>query len=115
MSKSRNLSVFSDWGHAKDYVKAMWMILQHSEADDFVCSTGKSNTVRELVDYVFDSLKLDKDKFLSVNPKYFRPEELDVLKGDCSKLKSVLGWKPEYSFESMLDDMIEKCMVKYSE
>ncbi len=110
-----NLNAARDWGHAKDYVKAMWMILQHSEADDFVCSTGKSNTVRELVDYVFDSLKLDKDKFLSVNPKYFRPEELDVLKGDCSKLKSVLGWKPEYSFESMLDDMIEKCMVKYSE
>ena len=110
-----NLNAARDWGHAKDYVKAMWMILQHTEADDFVCSTGKSNTVRELVDYVFDSLKLDKDKFLSVNPKYFRPEELDVLKGDCSKLKSVLGWKPEYSFESMLDDMIEKCMVKYSE
>ena len=110
-----NLNAARDWGHAKDYVKAMWMILQHSEADDFVCSTGKSNTVRELVDYVFDSLKLDKDKFLSVNPIYFRPEELDVLKGDSSKLKSVLGWKPEYSFESMLDDMIEKCMVKYSE
>jgi len=109
-----NLSAARDWGHAKDYVKAMWMILQHDKADDFVCATGKSHTVQNLVDYVFNKLKLDQKKYLSVNPKYFRPEELDVLKGDSSKLKNAVGWEPEYSFEAMLDDMIEKCIIKYN-
>jgi len=106
-----NLNAARDWGHAKDYVKAMWMILQHDIADDFVCATGKSHTVQDLVDYVFNNLNLDQKKYLSINPKFLRPEELDVLKGDSSKLKNVLGWKPDYSFESMLDDMIEKCII----
>jgi len=106
-----NLNAARDWGHAKDYVKAMWMILQHDIADDFVCATGKSHTVQDLVDYVFNYLNLDQKKYLSINPKFLRPEELDVLKGDSSKLKNVLGWKPDYSFESMLDDMIEKCII----
>ena len=110
-----NLNAARDWGHAKDYVKAMWMILQHDKPDDFVCATGKSHTVQNLVDYVFNKLKLDQQKYLSVNPKFLRPEELDVLKGDNSKLKNTLGWEPEYSFEEMLDDMIEKCMKKYTQ
>ncbi len=109
-----NLKAARDWGHAKDYVKAMWMILQHNTPDDFVCATGKSHSVQDLVDYVFEKLDLDQKKYLSINPKYFRPEELDVLKGDFSKINNLLGWKPEYSFDSMLDDMIEASIKKYN-
>ena len=110
-----NLNAARDWGHAKDYVKAMWLILQHNKADDFVCSTGVSHTVQELVDYVFNKIELDQKKYVSINPKYLRPEELDVLKGDCSKIKSELNWHPEFSFEEMLDDMISECFNIYQQ
>ena len=93
----------------------MWLILQHNKADDFVCSTGVSHTVQELVDYVFNKIELDQKKYVSINPKYLRPEELDVLKGDCSKIKSELNWHPEFSFEEMLDDMISKCFNIYQQ
>mgnify|MGYP003645355115 CR=1 FL=1 len=102
-----NLEAARDWGHAKDYVKAMWLILQHDEPDDFVCSTGISHTVKDLVKYVFDKLDLDWQEYVSQDDRYYRPEELDVLKGDCSKAKKVLGWKRSYSFETMLDEMIK--------
>jgi len=102
-----NLNASRDWGHAKDYVKAMWMILQHEEADDFVCSTGVSHTVRDLVEYTFNYLELDWKKYIKQSEKYYRPEELDNLKGDCTKARTLLNWNHEYTFESMLDEMIE--------
>ncbi len=102
-----NLSATRDWGHAKDYVKAMWMILQMEKPDDFVCATGISHSVQDLVEYVFGRLELDWEKYVSVNPRYLRPEELHNLKGDCTKLTNATGWKPEYTFETMLDEMTD--------
>ena len=87
-----NLDSARDWGHARDYVKCMWLILQHDEPDDFVCSTGVSHTVKDLVEYVFDRLDLDWKKYVKQDEKYMRPEELDVLKGDCSKAFGKLNW-----------------------
>ena len=102
-----NLDAARDWGHAKDYVYCMWLMLQHDEPDDFVCSTGVSHTVKDLVEYVFSKLDLDWKEYVGQDEKYFRPEELDVLKGDCSKAKQLLGWKHKYTFETMLDEMIK--------
>ena len=101
-----NLDAARDWGHAKDYVEAMWLILQDNKPDDYVCATGISHTVGDLVNYTFDKLKLDPSKYIKTDEKYFRPEELDVLKGDSSKLRNRLGWEPKYSFEDMIDEMI---------
>jgi len=102
-----NLNATRDWGHAKDYVKAMWMMLQQETPDDFVCSTGTSNSVRDCVQYVFSKLDLEVAKHVRVDPKYFRPEELTDLKGDSTKLRTQLGWTPDYTFETLLDEMIE--------
>ena len=102
-----NLEAARDWGHAKDYVKCMWLILQHDEPDDFCCSTGISHTVKDLVEYVFGKLDLDWKEYIGQDEKFMRPEELDVLKGDCTKAKNLLGWEHEYTFETMLDEMIE--------
>ena len=92
--KLGNLDASRDWGHAKDYVEAMWLILQHDIPDDFVCSTGISHSVKDLVEYVFNSLELDWTQYVSTDKKYLRPEELKHLKGDCSKIKNELGWSP---------------------
>ncbi len=102
-----NLDAARDWGHAEDYVYAMWLMLQQNESDDFVCSTGVSHTVKDLVEYVFGKLDLDWKKYIGQDERYLRPEELNALKGDCSKAKNVLGWKHKYTFETMLDDMID--------
>ena len=102
-----NLDAARDWGHAKDYVYCMWLILQQDKPDDFVCSTGISHTVKDLVEYVFGKLDLDWKQYVGQDEKFMRPEELDVLKGDCSKAKKVLGWKHSYTFETMLDEMIK--------
>ena len=102
-----NLEATRDWGHAKDYVRAMWEILQLDNPDDFVCATGISHSVRELCDYTFSKLGLDYKNYVIVDPKYFRAEELTDLKGDPSKLTKATGWKPEYNFISLIDEMIE--------
>ena len=102
-----NLNATRDWGHSKDYVKCMWLILQHDKPDDFVCSTGISHSVKDLCEYIFNKLDLNYKDYVGIDDKYFRPEELTDLKGDCTKAKNVLGWKHEYAFESMLDEMIE--------
>ncbi len=102
-----NLNAARDWGHAKDYVEAMWIMLQQEEPDDFVCATGISHTVSDLVKHVFDRLNLDWTEYVTQDEKYFRPEELDVLKGDSTKLREATGWKPRYTFESMIDEMVD--------
>jgi len=102
-----NMDSYRDWGHSKDYVKAMHMIINHNKPDDFVVATGKTNSVRDMVNFVFKSLELDPLKYVRQNPKYLRPEELKYLRGDCSKLKETFNWEPEYNFESLMDEMIE--------
>jgi GDPmannose 4,6-dehydratase len=102
-----NLDATRDWGHAKDYVRAMWMMLQHNKPDDFVCAMGESHSVRELCDIVFKRLGMNYENHVTVDPIYYRPTELHDLKGDCSKLKNTLGWKPEYNFESLIEEMIK--------
>jgi GDPmannose 4,6-dehydratase len=95
-----------DWGHAKDFVEAMWLILQQNTPDDYVCATGISHSVSELVHYVFNKVKVDI-KHVKTNEKYLRPEELHELKGDSMKLRLDTNWCPEYTFYTMLDEMIE--------
>lgn len=111
--KLGNLDATRDWGHAKDYVECMWMILQHNIPDDFVVSTGISHTVRDLVKYVFNKLNISISEYVGQDDKYYRPEELEVLKGDNSKVKNILGWEPKYTFESMLDEMISHWSAIY--
>jgi GDPmannose 4,6-dehydratase len=102
-----NMDSFRDWGHSKDYVRAMHMIINHHTADDFVVATGQTHSVREMTDYVFSKLGLDYTAYVSQNPIYLRPEELPYLRGDSSKLRSTFNWVPEYTFETLMDEMIE--------
>ena len=110
-----NLDSYRDWGHSKDYVRAMHMILNHETPDDFVVSTMETHSVREMVDYVFGRLGMDYKKYVTQNPKYLRPEELPYLKGDSTKIRETLGWKPEYTFEMLMDDMIGGWFNRYNE
>ena len=102
-----NLEATRDWGHAKDYVRAMWMMLQHDKSDDFVCAMGESHSVRELCEEVFSELDMDYRDYVTSDPKYFRPTELHDLKGDCTKLKQILGWEAEYAFREMIEEMVQ--------
>lgn len=111
--KLGNLDATRDWGHAKDYVEAMWLMLQDETPDDYVCATGISHSVRELCDYTFSKLGLDYRQYVKQDQKHFRPEELNDLKGDSSKLRNKLGWQPKYTFESMIDEMIEYWLNYY--
>jgi len=111
--KLGNLEATRDWGHAKDYVEAMWLILQQENSDDFVCSTGISHSVRDLCEYVFSSLNLNYEDYVTQDEKFLRPEELNDLKGDNTKLRKETGWVPTYTFESMLDEMVEYWMNYY--
>ena len=108
-----NLDATRDWGHAKDYVNAMWMMLQSDTPTDYVCSTGISHSVRDLCNYVFSYLDLDWEDYVITDNRYLRPEELHNLKGDCTKLKSELKWAPTFSFETMLNEMIEYWLTIY--
>ena len=101
-----NLEATRDWGHAKDYVEAMWRMLQLEEPNDFVCATGVSHSVKELCEYVFTKLGLNYEDYVKLDMKFLRPEELTDLKGDPTKLMKATGWKPTYTFETMLDEMI---------
>jgi GDPmannose 4,6-dehydratase len=113
--KLGNLNAARDWGHAKDYVKCMWLMLQHKKPDDFVVSTGKSHTVQDLVNYVFNSLEIPNwEQLIKQDKRFLRAEELDVLRGDCSKAKEILLWKHEYTFETMLDEMVEYWLEFYN-
>lgn len=107
-----NMDSSRDWGHSKDYVRAMTMILNHDVPDDFVVATGQTHTVRELVSGVFNRLDLNYEDYTFQNPKYLRPEELPYLKGDASKARGVLGWKPEISFDELITEMVESWMER---
>jgi GDPmannose 4,6-dehydratase len=105
-----NMDSYRDWGHAKDYVRAMHLILNHDHPDDWVVATGETHSVREMCQYVFSQLGLNYKDHVIQNPKFMRPEELPYLKGDSARIRSQLGWKPEYTFEELMDDMIDKCL-----
>ena len=103
-----NLDSYRDWGHSKDYTRAMMQILNHSTPEDFIVATGKTHSVRDLCDIVFSKLGMDYNDYVVQNPKYMRPEELKYLKGDSQRTRDILGWEPEYTFETMLEEMIER-------
>ena len=101
-----NLSAKRDWGHAKDYVKAMWLMLQQEVPDDYVVATGKTHSVEDFLEEVWACAELgDPKRHLKINKKYFRPQEVPFLLGDNTKAKKVLGWKPKYNFSSLAEDM----------
>lgn len=101
-----NMDSYRDWGHSKDYVRAMHLILQQDKPGDYVVATGETRSVRDMCEYVFNQLGLDYRQWVTQNPKFLRPEELPYLKGDSTRVRTELGWKPEYTFETMMDEMI---------
>ena len=105
-----NLDAYRDWGHSKDYVRAMHLILQQESPDDWVVATGESRSVRNMCEYVFGKLELNYENYVIQNQKFLRPEELPYLKGDSTKIRTQLGWRPEYTFEMLMDEMIEHWM-----
>lgn len=102
-----NLEARRDWGYAKDYVEAMWLMLQAGEADDYVIATGESHSVREFLDETFGYLDLDWKRHIETDPRYFRPAEVDILVGDASKARSVLGWEPKVNFKQLVRLMVD--------
>jgi len=105
-----NLDAKRDWGFAGDYVEAMWLMLQHDNPDDYVIATGESHSVKEFVDEVFSYLDLDWQKYVEIDPRYFRPSEVDFLQGDASKAKKVLGWEPKVTFKELARIMTDADM-----
>ena len=105
-----NLEAKRDWGFAGDFVEAMWLMLQQDKPDDFVIATGETHSVREFAEKVFSKLDLDYNKYVSIDPRYFRPTEVDVLLGDASKAKKILNWQPKVTFDKLIDMMIEADM-----
>jgi GDPmannose 4,6-dehydratase len=102
-----NLDAKRDWGHAADYVEAMWRMLQHHTPEDFVVATGEMVTVREFAERVFSRLDLDWEKHVRFDPRYLRPSEVDALQGDSSKARRILGWRPRRSLDDLIADMVE--------
>jgi GDPmannose 4,6-dehydratase len=102
-----NLDAKRDWGHAKDYVRAMWLMLQQDEPDDYVIATGETHSVRELLDEAFSHLNLDWQQRVEVDPRYFRPAEVDLLIGDATKARQKLGWQPEITFKELVRTMVD--------
>ncbi|MGA2031919.1 MAG: GDP-mannose 4,6-dehydratase [Thermoguttaceae bacterium] len=103
-----NLEARRDWGFAGDFVEAIWLILQQDQPDDFVIATGETRSVREFVEAVFSLVDLDWRKYVEIDPRYFRPSEVDLLLGDSSKARQKLGWKPKVSFEQLVNMMVEQ-------
>jgi GDPmannose 4,6-dehydratase len=102
-----NIGAQRDWGHASDYVEAMWRILQRDIPDDYVVSTGEMYSVRDFLDRVFGSLDLQWPDFVEIDPRYFRPTEVDALQGDATKARTVLNWKPAVGFDELVRRMVE--------
>lgn len=102
-----NLDAKRDWGFAGDYVRAMWLMLQQPEADDYVISTGETHSIRELLDVAFDEVGIsDWERYVHIDPRFFRPAEVDLLIGDSGKARAQLGWKPEVDFDALVRMMV---------
>ncbi|WP_043833148.1 GDP-mannose 4,6-dehydratase [Muricoccus aerilatus] len=108
-----NLDAKRDWGHARDYVKAMWLMLQQDVPDDYVVATGRTVTVRDMCRIAFAHVGLDYEAFVKVDPAFMRPAEVDVLLGDSSKARAKLGWTPETSLEDMIKEMVEADLARH--
>lgn len=108
-----NLEATRDWGHARDYVRAMWLMLQQETPDDYVVATGRTVSVRELCRIAFDCAGLDYQEFVKVDERFLRPAEVDVLLGDSSKARQKLGWAPVTSLEAMIAEMVEADLVRH--
>ena len=109
-----NLDASRDWGYAGDYVQAMWMMLQQPQADDYVIATGKTHSVRDLVEVAFGHAGLEWQKYVRIDPALLRPAEVDHLIGDASKATRVLGWRPEISFERLIQKMVDEDLARLS-
>jgi GDPmannose 4,6-dehydratase len=109
-----NMDSYRDWGHSYDYVRAMHLILQQDKPNDYVVATGVTRSVRDMCDYVFKKLELNYQDHVVQNPKYLRPEELPYLRGDNTKITTELGWKPSYTFEQLMDEMIDHWIAVYN-
>jgi GDPmannose 4,6-dehydratase len=105
-----NLDARRDWGYARDYVEAMWLMMQAEEADDYVIATGQTHSVREFLDETFGLLGLDWEEHVEIDPRYFRPAEVDLLLGDPAKAKTILGWEPKVSFKELIKIMVDSDM-----
>lgn len=102
-----NLDAKRDWGHARDYVEAMWMMLQHRKADDYIVSTGLTYSIRHFLNLAFRALNLDWEDYVVIDPSYFRPTEVEALQGDSTKIFRELGWQPKTTLSQLVDEMIE--------
>jgi GDPmannose 4,6-dehydratase len=111
--KLGNLDAKRDWGYAKDYVKAMWLMLQQDKPEDFVISTGETHTVREFCEVAFARAGMDYKKYVEIDERFMRPAEVDLLLGDCTKAKEKLGWKPETSFKELVHLMVDADLERY--
>lgn len=109
-----NMDATRDWGHAKDYVRAMWLMLQQETADDYVVATNRTTSVRKFVEAAFAHVGLDPDQYITIDPAFLRPAEVEVLHGNADKAKRVLGWEPEISLEQMIGEMVEADLVRHS-
>jgi GDPmannose 4,6-dehydratase len=109
-----NIDARRDWGHARDYVEAMWLMLQQDTPDDYVVATGKTTSVRDMVHIAFDYVQLDPEEFLVIDPELFRPAEVDVLQGDPTKAVQTLGWRPRISFEEMIHEMVDADLQRHA-
>lgn len=111
--KMGNLDAKRDWGHAKDYVRAMHLMLQQEVPDDYVVATGRTTTVRDMCRIAFGHVGLDYEEFVKVDPAFLRPAEVDLLLGDPSKAKEKLGWAPEISLEEMIKEMVDADLFRH--
>tara|TARA_R110000796_G_scaffold206206_1_gene322536 strand:- start:55 stop:1032 length:978 start_codon:yes stop_codon:yes gene_type:complete len=108
-----NMDSYRDWGHSYDYVRAMYLMMQHDKPGDWVVSTMETHSVREMCDVVFSHLGLNYKDYITQNPKFMRPEELPYLRGDSTKIRTELGWKPTYTFKDMMEEMVDHWLKIY--
>jgi GDPmannose 4,6-dehydratase len=109
-----NLDAQRDWGYAKDFVEAMWLMLQQDEPDDYVIATGQTHSVREFLNEAFGYLELDWQDYVEIDPRYFRPAEVDLLVGDASKARSKLGWEPKVTFKELVKIMVDADLANFA-
>jgi GDPmannose 4,6-dehydratase len=110
-----NLDAKRDWGHARDYVRAMWLMLQQEEPEDYVIATGRSHTVRDFLEGAFKDVDLDSNDFLVIDDSLYRPSEVNLLEGDFSKARKKLGWEPAISFQDLVKEMVKSDLAWYSD
>jgi GDPmannose 4,6-dehydratase len=108
-----NLDARRDWGHAREYVKAMWMMLQQENPDDFIIATGETHSVRDFCEKAFSHLGLDYRDHVQTDPLFYRPAEINLLLGDCSKARKALGWSYNLAFEDLVSEMVDEDMKYY--